>query len=275
MSQLTKSKIEWVLNADSSPGYGANWIVGCTHGCTVETVGFDCYGEKKTIKRVSFIYASQEINYLRSIRHPNVEEKTKGLWRKIDDYIPTFLEHRFAKELPRKPSTIFVNPLSDPACWEPLWHNRIAERVSINKQHRFILLTKDPNTYLGTNIVSRESNAHVVLGVTALSGAQIRSAQNVLKEFPNHTTFLSIEPLQTEINPAIIDRDIIDLVIVGGLSGAGVKPKRQWVNQFGWYHRNSKLWGHGKKRIRYFEKNNLQGIVNRELIQELPWLEAK
>ena len=256
MKTINRSKIEWCTHV---------WpvVVGCDRGCTVETAGFNCYGAE-AIKRVADIYATGEIEYLKD------DKKTKGIWRRIVDYRPTFLNYVFAKKLPKKPASIFLCVFTDPAHWKPEWWQRIKKRIEENPQHAFILLTKNPTCYYAI----RESLPHnVAVGVTALTEKQITKAQDVFGIFTNHTTVLSIEPLQQEIDPSCIDPSVIDLVIVGGLSGPGVKPKREWVD--GFRYGRWRWMGQGDG-ILYFEKNNLQKIVNRELIQELPWpIESK
>jgi len=242
MSIINKSKIEWV-------DYGWNPVVGCLRGCPY------CYA-RKTIKRVSDIYATKEVDCIG-------RERTKGIWRRIDDFRPTFLEHVFDKSFSKKPSSIFFTVLTDPEYWKPEWSRRIFDKIRKHPQHTFIMLTKGPEQTYSGNI---EIPYNVAVGITAITDEQIRRAMKTFMNYRDHVRFLSIEPMIERIDPGLINPKLVDLVIVGGLRGEPLATNREWVDEF----RYGK-WRWFEFGTKYFEKNNLQKILGRKLIQELPW----
>lgn len=114
---MQKTKIEWVINPDGTPGYTWNPIVGCLHNC------FYCYG-KRIAKRFG------------------------------DDYMPKYHPDRYLEaEKLKKPSTIFVGSMGDMfGDWidkyvigellDKLWNFR---KCPI--RHTYIFLTKNPRAY--------------------------------------------------------------------------------------------------------------------------------
>lgn len=258
---IGKSKIPWCT-------HGWNFVVGCSRRCSGN---FRCYAMDQMERyKMHELFAIQEARWLlENTKVPHVGVYPK-LLKSLNNFRPTFLEHAFAKRFPKKPSSIFICAMTDPAYWKLEWTERAFEKIKQHPEHTFIMLTKSPRIY-----AHMEPPPNVAVGVTALNENDIKISQECLKNLVNkNTTFLSIEPLQCEIYPACIDTNIIDLVIVGGLSGPGVQPKKEWVNGFEYY---SVPWieGHYGKCCSYFEKNNLQKIVNRELIQELPWVTSR
>ena len=76
---------------------------------------------------------------------------------------------------------------------------------------------------------------------------QIGDAQECFINLPANISFYSIEPIQKEINLECVDPDKVDLIILGGLSGKGKKPEKEWVQNF----RNHEIWNDWK-RVKYF-----------------------
>jgi len=175
--------------------------------------------------------------------------------------------------MPKKPSSILISGFSDPVNWKDEWLLRAFEKIRKYPQHDFLVLTKNPEIY-ERNICWQDIPENVFIGATTLNEEQISHAQECFTSLPDNKNFLSIEPLQKEIDPVCIDNNIIDLVIVGGLSGPGVQPKTEWLEEFqdySWIWYDQDCLGDNKGHCCYFEKKNLEKISRIQLKQELPW----
>ena len=137
----------------------------------------------------------------------------------------------------RKPSTIFVNSMSD------LFHEKIPieyihdvfDVMSDTPQHNYQVLTKRSSRLLACNkwIERRDGGIsggwpdNVWMGVTVESEPYLRRVDR-LRQTGAAIKFLSLEPLLGPL-PSL-DLTGIDWVIVGGESGAGARPMaEEWV----------------------------------------------
>lgn len=129
---MNKTKIEWVVDPDGSPGYTWNPVTGCRHGCEY------CYAEK-------------------------IAKRFKGHFKPT--FYRTRLHHPFKR---KKPTTFFVGSMSDLfGKWFP---DTVIEDVLKTAwqctQHKFLFLTKNPkryknfefpsNCWLGTTVTSMD-----------------------------------------------------------------------------------------------------------------------
>jgi len=136
------------------------------------------------------------------------------------DFTPHWDERNFNRAMPKKPSRIFVNSMSDVAEWEPEWLRRVADRVWENPQHRFLFLTKHPGD------VEWDIAGNALLGITVTD--QRSYDRLVSRTGPNN--FLSIEPLLGPVKPWGIHR----WIIVGAETGnrkERVVPKLEWLHE--------------------------------------------
>ena len=129
-----------------------------------------------------------------------------------------------------------------------------------------ILLTKQPQNLI--KFSPFPDNCWV--GVTATHYKHFENAIWYLSQIEATVRFISLEPLLSRIPP--IDESYvdwmreawtkIDWLIIGAQTKPYKPPKIEWVQEIELSAR--------KAGIPIFEKNNLQGLLNRDLIQELP-----
>jgi protein gp37 len=168
--------------------YSWNPVVGCSHGCPY------CYA-KRLNDRFKFI-----------------PEWTK----------PEFFEKRLEQPSKlKKNSVVFVCDMADLFCKAvpKEWIRKIIDTCTINRQHRFIMLTKNPQrcydfTYWQNTLV----------GQTITKGLGFYP-----KDYKHELDFLSIEPIMGSFEG--IDLGGFDFIIVGAMTGADpVVPKREWID---------------------------------------------
>ncbi len=128
----------------------------------------------------------------------------------------------------KEPSKIFVCSLADLfGDWIPReWIEKVLEIAKDNPRHTYQFLTKNPKRY-----------SEFKFSKNCWLGATITNSQEAGKLFDllqtNNYKFVSIEPLLggfgKEFNKFLT---IIDLVIVGAMTGMGEKnviPKKEWI----------------------------------------------
>jgi protein gp37 len=217
-----------------------NPVWGCTHGCPY------CYA-RRFAKRWG--------------------KKIAGR----DDFVPEWIEKNYWKFWSSRPRRIFVNSMSDVACWEPRWMERVLDRIRTMPEHRFLFLTKRPEAAYGALVRAHVKQdpakirlANVWLGASAATEAELVARCRELHMFSLLTPvrFLSIEPLHGYISPAAIPT-WINWLIVGAETGnrrGKVVPRREWIMAL------------RRTGLPVFEKASLQGIVRGPLAQQLPRL---
>lgn len=146
------------------------------------------------------------------------------------DFQPHWVEKNFNRAMPRRPSRIFVDSMSDVAFWKPEWWDKVIGRICKNSQHQFLFLTKYPAIYHRQPLPE-----NCWLGATATTVYELGACQDSLLYLPN-PCFISIEPILEEIgNPANLDRHFIKWVILGAETGnrrGKVIPQREWIEPF-------------------------------------------
>ncbi|MCK5614383.1 DUF5131 family protein [Candidatus Pacearchaeota archaeon] len=198
------------------------------------------------------------------------------------NFIPTWRESNFNKKFPKKPSRIFVNSMSDIFYWEPEWMEKVLKKIKEYPQHTFQFLTKLPEIYTGF-----EFPENCWLGVTIENNTQFDKLQDMFDLKYNgkiNIIFASIEPITTSMNgidwflqgwdvdqdpytgdPRQYQTPELDWIIVGVETGNRknkIIPEKQWIEEIKDYCKNN--------NTKYFEKDSIKPIVNRELIREFP-----
>jgi len=184
---MNKTKIEWVLNPDGTPGYTWNPITGCLNGCEY------CYARKLANTRLRERYLANK-NWDTSL----VPESYDG-YPNLDPFYPRFWEWRILE--PRDSSRgkgIFVCDMSDlfgigiPEDWT----RRILKEIPICHDDRFYLLTKQPQELPKWSPFP----SNVWLGVSVTNQHQFDEAVRYLKEVKATVKYISFEPLLERIN---------------------------------------------------------------------------
>ncbi len=174
-----------------------------------------------------------------------------------DDFVPTWIEKNYRRDWPKKTRRIFVNSMSDIACWKPEWLFRVLDRIEALPQYTFQFLTKRPQVYY---VIDWPANCW--LGATATTANEVSTYQDTLRlAAPDRIRFLSIEPIQERIDPALIDPEAIDWLIVGAETGnrrGRVRPEREWIEAL-------RTCG-----VPVFEKESLRGLMFPTLVQQFP-----
>ena len=201
---MNKTKIEWT-DFTSNP-----WRQDCRHGC------WYCYAGKIS-KRFG-----------RYKKNPVTMES-----KEIDDILRR-----------KKPAKIFIGSMTDLfGDWVPssvikcilrtvelsnIKHLAEMHIKNHGEMHTFQFLTKNPERYLEFDFP-----VNCWLGATATNQAQWDRAISVFSKFPKtNIHFISCEPLLSEIKIRPGDREAIDWLIIGALTGKGAakhKPRWLWI----------------------------------------------
>ena len=136
------------------------------------------------------------------------------------DFTPHWEQKNFDRPMPKKPSRIFVNSMSDIAEWIGDWTWVVEKRMAENPQHLFLALSKRPwDAWM-------KSGPNVWLGYTATQQGDI--VKHLLHD-ARRTDFLSLEPLH---GPIDIEGWIPRWIIVGAETGnrkEKVVPEPGWI----------------------------------------------
>ena len=144
-----------------------------------------------------------------------------------ESFEPHWKEKNFQRQMPKEPSRVFVNSMSEIYYWEPEWRMCVLERIKRYPQHKFLFLTKHPKTYWFHNFPD-----NCWLGITATTAPEVVQLQADLSG--PHISFLSIEPIHGFISRFAIDIDMVDWLIVGAETGnrkGKVIPERKWIEE--------------------------------------------
>ena len=228
---MNKTKIEWCDTV-------WNPVWGCLNSCSY------CYA-RKIAKRFAFKIAEKEKEYClkNNIRYSDISKD-------LEEFKPVFLESNFSKKLPKKPSRIFVNSMSDIAFWDRDWMLRVFGIIEENPQHQFLFLTKEPEIYRKFVFTK-----NCILGVTVNKQKDIERIKSLRfkKYIDGNNIFVSFEPLFENL---YLDLKDVDWIIIGGMTGKKpFYPPEEWIQVIIRQADNLK--------IPVFEKDNLRKIWNK------------
>ena len=213
-----------------------NPVVGCKNGCEY------CYA-RKINERFKFIDEWDE---------------------------PQFFEERLKQLDSKKGKSVFMDSMSDIAFWDWYWRDKVADKMSSNRQHRYIFLTKCYKALKG--IYSRWDYLFHGAGKIAYLGASITTQEqlNSLQAYAyKELDFLSIEPLQEPLKFQECCHYLkrCKLFILGAETGnrkEKVVPKNEWIDDIVSFC--------DKLNIKVFMKDSLRDIMVEDFRQdELPW----
>ncbi|KKN45092.1 hypothetical protein LCGC14_0686740 [marine sediment metagenome] len=234
---MNKTRIEWALNPDGSPGYSWNPITGCLNGCDY------CYARRLANTRLKDRYLANK--NIANADIPFYEYKDGPKIKHLDPFYPrSWFDRREPALEGKKPKGIFVCSMSDlfgigvPEDWT----RHVLTLIRLSPQHRFYLLTKQPQNLI--KFSPFPDNAWV--GVSATDRASYNNAVWYLKDIKAKVRYLSFEPLLGQTVAGILDnrsgydwpvmhgsilQNTIDWVIIGAQTKPTIMPKIEWVRE--------------------------------------------
>jgi protein gp37 len=169
-----------------------------------------------------------------------------------DDFVPTWVQRNFDKPMPKRPSRIFVNSMSDIAYWMPEWMEAVKAKILEHPEHLFLFLTKYPGETMRFDL-HHISNVMIGFSATDTLALQLGGIAWFLES--GVISFLSVEPILAPLRLSVLDPNLLKWVIVGAETGrrqGRVVPDVQWIEQIYYYCQD-----HG---IPLFMKNSIRGI---------------
>lgn len=215
---MNKTTIPWALNPDGTPGYTWNPLSGCLNhdNGLCKMGGFPCYAYRLANTRLRGLYWAN--NNLPCHDEPDHDA------HHADPFYPRFWKGKVTQPFHRKkPAGIFTCDMADlfgigvPAEWT----ENILQIVKVSPQHRFYLLTKQPQNLV--KFGPFPDNAWV--GVTVTNNDGLFDNLNNLYGISASIKYLSLEPLLGRLNTNLLvsladkrDRHL-DWVIIGACTG--------------------------------------------------------
>jgi protein gp37 len=138
------------------------------------------------------------------------------------DFTPHWVERNFRRAMPRKPSRIFVNSMSDVADWKDEWFDRVTCIIAAHPEHLFLFLSKRPWAAPWTSL------PNTLLGYSVTRQADLDAL--LLNGGPGDVSFLSIEPLLDRVEAPTLWMP--RWIIVGAETGhrkEKVRPALSWL----------------------------------------------
>ena len=217
---MNKTKIEWVKNPDGSQGFTSNPFTGCLNGCPY------CYARRESHGRC---------------KHADLSGYALEKGHDDDPFYPRYHPERLLDIVARKkPAGIFLNDRSDGFAdyWPRNYQDDIRETIELCPQHRFYLLTKQPQNLI--KFSPFPGNCWV--GVTATSLPMFVEACLLLGDIQASVKYLSIEPFLSWGDYAADETAIeqwakgltlygINQVIIGSQTKPYKPPKIEWVDE--------------------------------------------
>lgn len=195
--EMNKTSIEWVKNPDGTQGYTWNPITGCLNNCAY------CYARKLANGRLKSRYlANENIAPIGTM----IVGAAMGEKALKDPFYPRFWEDRLW-DLPieeyAEPRGIFVCDMSDlfGNGIPEEWTKKVFDRMWWGKQHRFYLLTKQPQNLI--KFSPFPDNCWV--GVTATGPEMFIDALANLKQVEAKVKYISVEPYLIKMPGRFID----------------------------------------------------------------------
>ena len=290
-TKIQKTNIEWVKNPDGTPGYTWNPLTGCLNHVNGMCKGgnFPCYAYRLAHGRLKARYLANN-NYV-TWRNTSVDfydDKEKGsqfykaeIDAPFDPFYPRFWEYRLYEPVNKmrrwgrqtqvlhqqSPKGIFVCDMSDlfGIGIPEEWTRRVLERFQYAPQHRFYLLTKQPQNLI--KFSPFPDNCWV--GVTATNAEMLmRACSNLEYPVQAKVKYLSVEPFldwSYEWTQSYLINSLkragINWLIIGGQTRPTVNPKIEAVQEI--------VEAADKAGIPVFLKNNLSDLL--EIRKEADW----
>lgn len=173
-----------------------------------------------------------------------------------ESFEPHWKEKNFQRGMPKEPSRIFVNSMSDIAFWKMGWADKVLRRIEEYPQHTFLFLTKVPDVY---ELYKWPDNCW--LGVTITNQDTMNYFADLIFEIDwneSNKIFFSFEPILEKIEIYVNP----DWLIVGAETGNRkdkIIPQREWIEELIM-----------QTNVPIFMKDSLIPIWNENLIRQFP-----
>ncbi len=300
---LNKTGIDWVKNPDGTQGYTWNPITGCLNQTDGMCKGgnFPCYAYRLANGRLKDRYlANKNIApisgdyYQRHYGEVSQDVVCKALddpfyprfWsERLQELVPSMGENNELK--PGKPKGIFVCDMSDLfGIGVPTdWTEKILSAIRLNPQHRFYLLTKQPQNLI--KFSPFPDNCYV--GVTATGYWKYVDACNYLARIEAKVRYISFEPLLTWHKKAsyFFNSGGISWVIIGACTGTMMEmikvcqkhpeltlcgnPKGKWTAQPEIEWVREIVEAADKAGVKVFLKDNLSLLLSEHITIKDTW----
>lgn len=171
---------------------------------------------------------------------------------------PHWREKNFNRPMPKEPSIIFVNSMSDIVWWKANWAIKVFARIEKNPEHIFLFLTKCTAIY-SSSVWKLARMDNVWLGFTATNTEEMVNRQAEMEGMER--VWCSAEPLLGHIET--IDSSVVKWLVVGAMTGPEAKPMPEtWLST------------RVDRSIPMFFKRNVQHYWDKhglgELVQQYP-----
>ncbi len=290
---MNKSSLgeEWVKNPDGTPGYTWNPLSGCDNQIDGMCQGgnFPCYAYRLANTRLKATYlANRNIASYEKGYQSGLQAKVDRDICSLAPFHPRLWPDKLDKPLERKkPAGIFTCNMSDlfGIGVPEEWTRAVMNVMNFAYQHRFYLLTKQPQNLI--KFSPFPDNCWV--GVSATDTPMFIKSLNWLDEIEAKTKYISFEPLldRIPINSKALQLAGIKWVIIGACTGTMMEmikvcqehpestlcgsPKGKWTAQPKIEWVQEIVQACDKAGIPVFLKKNLKLLIQEAGMGEAKW----
>jgi protein gp37 len=255
---MNRTKIEWVKNPDGSQGYTWNPITGCLNHVNglCKGGGFPCYAYKLAHGRLRARYLANKPRVMTSDMSEQFEIANDPFYPRFwpERILPIDIDdRRFLSAISAKPKGIFVCDMGELfGPWVPQsWQEEVFECIKTYPQHRFYLLTKQPQELKKWSPFPE----NCWVGVTATNQVFWNEALRQLTDVKASVKYASIEPCLGQIlpDPYTMQKAQLGWLIIGVQTKPYKPPKIEWVQEI--------ALAATKAHIPLFLKDNLKAVL--------------
>lgn len=276
---MNRTSIKWVLNPDGSrPGWSWSPITGCLNHVNglCNGGGFPCYAYKLAHGRLKQKYLAND--NLTPCSHGSRDSICVTRDDLGDPFYPRFWEDKLFEFNPvaRTSKGIFVCDMSDlfGIGIPDEWTSKVIEQIKLHPEHRFYLLTKQPQNLIKFSPFPENT----WVGVTITNEATLLKTTTNLGYIDAKVKFISFEPLLERL-PLPYYQMNCDWLIIGACTGSAwdigkvlrkypdlehkpygskwtAQPEIEWVREI--------VEAANKARIPVFLKDNLRVLLPKE-----------
>ncbi|KKN24504.1 hypothetical protein LCGC14_0894440 [marine sediment metagenome] len=224
---MNRTKIQWCQNPNGTQGYTWNPITGCLNGC-----GY-CWARGLANGRLKNRMLGNP--RLAGYDADNMTADQKQIL--LDPFYPRFWESRLGDRslFQAKPRGIFAVSMGDlfGKGVPTEWTDRVMDQIRIHRQHRFYLLTKQPQN-LPRSSSYFPDNAWVGASVTSVPDLIYATKHLHFIEAP--VKYISYEPMleydgTPRLTEGLLRHAGVSWIILGAQTKPTVQPDIEWVRQ--------------------------------------------